>query len=41
MDNPVVHKFYKNDTWMPHDVPIFETGIGCKFNCTFCNYDFS
>ena len=40
MDNPVVHKFYKNDTWMPHDVPIFETGIGCKFNCTFCNYDF-
>ena len=40
MDNPVIHKFYKNDTWMPHDVPIFETGIGCKFNCTFCNYDF-
>ena len=40
MDNPVVHKFYDSDTWMPHDVPIFETGIGCKFNCTFCNYDF-
>ena len=40
MDNPVVHKFYDNDTWLPHDVPIFETGIGCKFNCTFCNYDF-
>ena len=40
MDTPVVHKFYNNDTWMPHDVPIFETGIGCKFNCTFCNYDF-
>ena len=40
MDNPVIHKFYQDDTWLPHDVPIFETGIGCKFNCTFCNYDF-
>jgi hypothetical protein len=40
MDDPVIHKFYKNDTWLPHDVPIFETSIGCKFNCTFCNYDF-
>ena len=40
MDDPVIHKFYKNDTWLSHDVPIFETSIGCKFNCTFCNYDF-
>ena len=27
MDTPVVHKFYNNDTWMPHDVPIFESLI--------------
>lgn len=40
MDTPVIHKFYSDDSWLPHDVPIFETGIGCKFNCTFCNYDF-
>lgn len=40
MDTPVIHKFYNDDSWLPHDVPIFETGIGCKFNCTFCNYDF-
>ena len=40
MDDPVVHKFYSNDNWSSTDVAMFETSLGCKFNCTFCNYDF-
>jgi hypothetical protein len=39
-DNPIVHKFYDHDIWESTDVAMFETTIGCKFNCTFCNYDF-
>jgi len=39
-DNPVVHKFYDHDIWGSTDIAMFETTIGCKFNCTFCNYDF-
>lgn len=40
MDDPVVHKFYDQDLWTNTDVAMFETSLGCKFNCTFCNYDF-
>jgi len=40
MDDPVVHNFYDQDLWSETDVGMFETSIGCKFNCTFCNYDF-
>ena len=40
MDNPVVHKFYKDDLWSDQDVAMFETSLGCKFDCTFCNFDF-
>jgi len=40
MDEPVVHNFYDHDLWTETDVAMFETSVGCKFNCTFCNYDF-
>lgn len=39
-DSPVVHKFFEQDLWEEHDVGIFETSLGCKFDCTFCNFDF-
>lgn len=32
--------FYKdNDFLTKHDIVGFELGIGCRFNCAFCNYD--
>ena len=40
MDSPVIHKFYDHDNWGSTDVAMFETSVGCRFNCTFCNYDF-
>tara|TARA_A100001011_G_scaffold341076_1_gene373679 strand:- start:2471 stop:4033 length:1563 start_codon:yes stop_codon:yes gene_type:complete len=40
IDEPVLHDFSDNDLWTSKDVPVFESTIGCKFNCTFCNYDF-
>lgn len=40
MDDPVIYKFHDHDLWSDTDVATFETTLGCKFNCTFCNYDF-
>jgi len=40
LDNPVTHKFYSEDLWSETDVAMFETALGCKFDCTFCNFDF-
>jgi len=40
LDNPVTHKFYSEDLWSNTDVAMFETALGCKFDCSFCNFDF-
>jgi lipoate synthase len=32
--------FYKDEDFLTeHDIVGFELGIGCRFNCSFCNYD--
>lgn len=38
-ERPVL-AFYKDDDFLtPNDVLGFELGIGCRFNCAFCNFD--
>lgn len=38
-EQPVL-AFYKDDDFLtPNDVLGFELGIGCRFNCAFCNFD--
>lgn len=39
IDNPVMPDFYDYDFLHPKDMVGFEIGVGCKFNCTFCNYE--
>lgn len=36
---PVISSYNDSDFITKHDVLGFELGIGCRFNCTFCNYD--
>jgi len=36
---PVLAFYNDNDFLTEHDIVGFELGIGCRFNCSFCNYD--
>ena len=38
-DTPVVPVLHDNDIYNKDDILGFEIGVGCKFNCTFCNYE--
>lgn len=38
-DTPVVPQLHDNDFYNKDDILGFEIGVGCKFNCTFCNYE--
>lgn len=39
IDNPVIPILKDSDALSEKDVVGFEIGVGCKFNCTFCNYE--
>jgi len=39
IDNPVIPVLKEDDCLTPKDILGFEVGVGCKFNCTFCNYE--
>jgi len=40
IDNPVIPNIDDEDNcFMSRDILGFEIGVGCKFNCTFCNYE--
>lgn len=39
IDKPVLPIIDDGDCLRPHDILGFEVGVGCKFNCTFCNYE--
>jgi radical SAM superfamily enzyme YgiQ (UPF0313 family) len=39
IDNPVIPVLDDNDCYTERDILGFEIGVGCKFNCTFCNYE--
>ena len=38
-DTPVVPQLDDSDFYTKDDILGFEIGVGCKFNCTFCNYE--
>ena len=40
VEEPVVPTLYDDYCLMPTDVIPFETRLGCKFNCTFCHFEF-
>ena len=39
IDNPVIPVIKDSDFLTSKDILGFEVGVGCKFNCTFCNYE--
>lgn len=39
IDNPVLPMIDDGDCLTHRDILGFEVGVGCKFNCTFCNYE--
>ena len=39
-EDPVVPTLYDDYCLTQNDVVQFETRLGCKFNCTFCNFEF-
>jgi lipoate synthase len=39
IDNPVLPIIDDSDCLTHRDILGFEVGVGCKFNCTFCNYE--
>lgn len=39
IDKPVVPDIDEDDCFTKRDILGFEVGVGCKFNCTFCNYE--
>jgi hypothetical protein len=38
-DTPVIPTLSEHDFYNKDDILGFEIGVGCKFNCTFCNYE--
>ena len=40
MDDPVYNVIEENDFWQPQELMTIETALGCKFNCSFCGYDY-
>jgi len=39
IDSPVLPNIQDDDCLSNRDILGFEIGVGCKFNCTFCNYE--
>lgn len=39
IDQPVLPNIDDDDCLTSRDILGFEIGVGCKFNCTFCNYE--
>lgn len=39
IDNPVIPLIKDSDCLSHRDILGFEVGVGCKFNCSFCNYE--
>ena len=40
IENPIVPKLYDDYCLVPNDIVQFEVRLGCKFNCTFCTFEF-
>ena len=38
-DQPILPIPKDEDYYTPHDILGFEVSVGCKFNCSFCNYE--
>ena len=39
IDQPVLPDLDEDNCFTSRDILGFEVGVGCKFNCTFCNYE--
>jgi len=37
---PVYNILREDDFWSPNELLTIETALGCKFNCSFCGYDY-
>ena len=40
VEEPIIPKLYEDYCLGKDDILGFETRLGCKFNCTFCNFEF-
>lgn len=40
VENPIVPKLYPDYCLTHNDIVQFEVRLGCKFNCTFCTFEF-
>lgn len=40
VENPIVPTLYDDYCLTANDIVQFEVRLGCKFNCTFCNFEF-
>lgn len=40
VENPIVPKLYDDYCLTANDILQFEVRLGCKFNCTFCTFEF-
>ena len=40
VENPIVPKLYNDYCLTANDILQFEVRLGCKFNCTFCTFEF-
>jgi hypothetical protein len=40
VEMPIVSKLFDDYCLQPTDVVTFETRLGCKFNCSFCSFEF-
>ena len=40
MEPPVYNIVREEDYWQPQELMTIETALGCKFNCSFCGYDY-
>ena len=40
MEPPVYNIVREDDFWSPNELMTIETALGCKFNCSFCGYDY-
>jgi lipoate synthase len=40
VEEPIVPRLFDDYCLDEHDILMFETRLGCKFNCTFCTFEF-
>ena len=40
LEQPVAPILKEEDFWSPHETHTIEIALGCKFNCSFCGYDY-